>query len=152
MRLCCSRHPIRRYIKLFWWTSFSVHAFSAFQILSIIHWTKTIRHDEKKVTSPYRKMKILTVLPCLQLSSMHLPHRNIIILHLLKHRLVLPWPQRPIEKEARGIVVNEEGTPLKGVKIVVSKSLIGFVTGMRAEGLQSQDPRWIYSNFFVHGI
>jgi len=83
---------------------------------------------KKIVTSPYRKMKILIVLPVFAIVFYAFATPEYHYFTPSEAPAGTTLTSETIEKEARGIVVNEEGTPLQGVKIVVSKSLIGVVT------------------------
>jgi beta-lactamase regulating signal transducer with metallopeptidase domain len=83
---------------------------------------------KKIITSPYRKLKILFVLPVFAIVfyAFATPEYNYIMPSGLQRNNALT--SETIEKEAKGVVVNEEGTPLQGVKIVVAKSLTGVIT------------------------
>ncbi|MFZ0282316.1 MAG: TonB family protein [Bacteroidales bacterium] len=83
---------------------------------------------KKKVSSPYRKMKILLVLPVFAIvfyafatpEYHYLPDSGT----LMSNSGLQGSPQ----KKAGGIVVNEDGKPLSGVTIVASNSLTSVIT------------------------
>jgi TonB family protein len=83
---------------------------------------------KKMVASPYRRLKIFLVLPVFAIIfyAFSAPEYNYITPSEEQTDAVMT--SETIEKEARGIVVNEEGTPLQGVRIIVSKSLTGTLT------------------------
>ncbi len=82
---------------------------------------------KKKVSSPYRKMKILLVLPVFAIVFYAFATPEY---HYLADSgtLVSSGLQGSLQKKAGGIVVNEDGKPLSGVTIVASNSLTSVIT------------------------
>ncbi|TFG41427.1 MAG: M56 family peptidase, partial [Bacteroidia bacterium] len=95
---------------------------------------------KKIAASPYRKMKLFLVLPVFA----------IVFYAFARPEYSYGAPSGPemnpsetpgaIQKEAKGIVVNEEGTPLQGVSIVIAKSLTGAITNAKGRFAVSKIP------------
>ena len=95
---------------------------------------------KKTVAPPYRKLRLLIVLPVFA----------IIFYAFASPEFSYVTPSGPemnpsltsveIQKEAKGIVVNDEGKPLQGVSIVVAKSLSGAITDAKGRFAVSKIP------------
>ncbi len=95
---------------------------------------------KKIITSPYRKLRLLIVLPVFAL----------VFYAFASPEYHYGTPSGPemnpsltsvaIQKEVKGIVVNEEGKPLQGVSIVVAKSLAGAITDANGKFAVSKIP------------
>ena len=83
---------------------------------------------KKIVTSPYRKMRLLLVLPVFAFVFYAFARPEYHYLKSSGSQINPALISEAMEKEAKGIVVNEEGKPLQGVAIVVAKSLTGVIT------------------------
>ena len=83
---------------------------------------------KKIVASPYRKIKILLVLPLFAIVffAFAKPEYNY---SSPPESMIQDQPVATVaQKEARGVVVQEDGKPLPGVTVVVSNSSIGVMT------------------------
>lgn len=83
---------------------------------------------KKIVTSPYRKMKILIVLPLFAIVfyAFATPEYNYI--SDSEAMMKSPGTTEIIQKEARGVVVKEDGKPLPGVNVIVTNSAVNVLT------------------------
>jgi len=83
---------------------------------------------KKIVTSPYRKMRLLLVLPVFAFVFYAFARPEYHYVTPSGSQINPALTSEAMEKEAKGIVVNEEGKPLQGVSIIVAKSLGGVIT------------------------
>ena len=83
---------------------------------------------KKIVASPYRKMKMLLVLPVFAIVfyAFASPEYN----YLSDSGTTMKNSQASpdLQKEAKGIVVNEDGKPLSGVNVIVTNSAMSVLT------------------------
>jgi beta-lactamase regulating signal transducer with metallopeptidase domain len=83
---------------------------------------------KKIVSSPYRKLKILLVLPLFAVVfyAFATPEYN----YISDSEAMMKSSQTPspVQKEARGVVVNEAGKPLSGVNVIVTNSATSVLT------------------------
>jgi len=83
---------------------------------------------KKIVASPYRKLKLLFVLPVFAINLYAFASPNYSY-ETNSGPMVNPsLTSVAIQKDAKGVVVNEEGKPLQGVAILVAKSLTRAIT------------------------
>ena len=85
------------------------------------------------ITSPYRKMKILLVLPLFAIVfyAFATPEYH----YISDSEKMTENSQAPgiAQKEAKGVVVNEAGKPLSGVNVIVTNSAISVHTDMNGK-------------------
>jgi TonB family protein len=95
---------------------------------------------KKIVASPYRKLRLLIVLPVFAIVfyAFASPEYNYVTSSGPEMNPSLT--SVPIQKEAKGIVVNDEGKPLQGVSIVIAKSLSGAITDAKGRFAVSKIP------------
>lgn len=95
---------------------------------------------KKIVTSPYRKLRLLIVLPVFAIVfyAFASPEYRYVA---YSGPGINPSPvSGAFQKDAKGIVVNEEGKPLQGVKIIVARSVAGVITDARGRFAISRIP------------
>jgi TonB family protein len=83
---------------------------------------------KKIVASPYRKLKILFVLPVFAIVFYAFAKPEYHYTEPSGDTMTLYQSPVIVVKEVKGIVVKEDGTPLQGVTIVVSGTSIGVIT------------------------
>jgi len=83
---------------------------------------------KKKFESPYRKIKFLLVLPVFAIVLNAFATTESAYTKSAGPGMGPVLSSGAFEKEAKGIVVDEEGKPLAGVKILVSNSINGAAT------------------------
>ena len=83
---------------------------------------------KKIITSPYRKMRLFLVLPVFAFVFYAFARPEYHYVTPSGSQINPALTSEAMEKEAKGIVVNEEGKPLQGVSIIVAKSLGGVIT------------------------
>jgi len=83
---------------------------------------------KKMVGSLYRKIKILLVLPVFAIALNAIATTESTYTKSAEPGMGPVLASRAFEKEAKGIVVDEKGNPLAGVKILVSNSINGATT------------------------
>ncbi len=95
---------------------------------------------KKIVTSPYRKLRLLIVLPVIAIVFYAFASPEYRYKTSSGPEINPSLISEAFQKDAKGIVVNEEGTPLEGVKIIVARSLTGVVTDGRGRFAISNIP------------
>ena len=80
------------------------------------------------VTSPYRKMKILLVLPLFAIVFYAFATPEYSYISDSKKITEDSLAQGSLQKEAKGVVVNEAGKPLSGVNVIVTNSAMSVIT------------------------
>jgi len=95
---------------------------------------------KKIAVSPYRKMKLLLVLPvfAIVLKGFATPDYSYSMPSVPGMQTVLS--SAAAEKEARGTVVDEDGKPLEGVRIIVSGTTTGVTTDAKGRFSISKIP------------
>jgi len=95
---------------------------------------------KKIAVSPYRKMKLLLVLPvfAIVLKGFATPDYSYAMPSVPGMETV--FSSAAAEKEARGTVVDEDGNPLEGVRIIVSRTTTGVTTDAKGRFSISKIP------------
>jgi TonB family protein len=95
---------------------------------------------KKIVTSPYRKMRLFLVLPVFAFVFYAFARPEYRYVTSSGPEINPSLISGAFQKDAKGIVVNEEGKPLQGVSIVVAKSLTGVITDAKGRFAVSKIP------------
>jgi TonB family protein len=95
---------------------------------------------KKIIISPYRKMRLLLVLPVFAFVFYAFARPEYHYVTPSGSQMNPALTSESIQKEAKGVVVNEQGTPLQGVTIVVAKSLAGVITDAKGRFAISRIP------------
>jgi TonB family protein len=95
---------------------------------------------KKTVASPYRKLRLLIVLPVFAIVFYAFASPEFSYVAPSGPEMNPSLTSVEIQKEAKGIVVNDEGKPLQGVSIVVAKSLSGAITDAKGRFVVSKIP------------
>jgi len=95
---------------------------------------------KKIVASPYRKLRLLFVLPVFAIVFYAFASPSYSYKTISEPMMNPSLTSLAIQKDAKGIVVNEEGKPLQGVKIIVAKSVAGVITDARGRFAISKIP------------
>jgi TonB family protein len=95
---------------------------------------------KKIVTSPYRKMRLFLVLPVFAFVFYAFARPEYRYVTSSGPEINPSLISEAYQKDAKGIVVNEEGKPLQGVSIVVAKSLTGVITDAKGRFAVSKIP------------
>jgi TonB family protein len=95
---------------------------------------------KKIITSPYRKMRFLLVLPVFAFVFYAFARPEYHYVTPSGSQINPVLTSESIQKEVKGVVVNDEGTPLQGVSIVVAKSLTGVITDAKGRFAISRIP------------
>jgi TonB family protein len=95
---------------------------------------------KKTVASPYRKLRLLIVLPVFAIVFYAFASPEFSYVAPSGPEMNPSLTSVEIQKEAKGIVVNDEGKPLQGVSIVVAKSLSGAITDAKGRFAVSKIP------------
>ena len=95
---------------------------------------------KKIIISPYRKMRLLLVLPVFAFVFYAFARPEYHYVTPSGSQMNPALTSESIQKEVKGIVVNEQGTPLQGVTIVVEKSLAGVITDAKGRFAISRIP------------
>ena len=95
---------------------------------------------KKIVASPYRKLRLLVVLPVFAIVFYAFSSPEYRYVTSSGPEINPSMISGAFQKDAKGIVVNEEGKPLQGVSIVVAKSLSGVITDDKGRFAVSKIP------------